>query len=131
MALYQKTATELLGLLNAGQVTSEELTRAYAERIAQVDKKVGAYLRVDVDGALEQARSIDARRKRGEPLGKLAGVPVAVKDLLCAQGELTTCASRMLETYRAPYDSTVVAKLRTADAVLLGRTNMDEFAMGG
>ena len=131
MALYQKTATELLGLLNAGQVTSEELTRAYAERIAQVDKKVGAYLRVDVDGALEQARSIDARRKRGEPLGKLAGVPVAVKDLLCAQGELTTCASRMLETYRAPYDATVVAKLRAADAVLLGRTNMDEFAMGG
>lgn len=131
MALYQKTATELLGLLNAGQVTSEELTRAYAERIAQVDQKVGAYLRVDVDGALEQARAIDARRKRGEPLGKLAGLPVAVKDLLCAQGELTTCASRMLENYRAPYDSTVVAKLRAADAVLLGRTNMDEFAMGG
>jgi aspartyl-tRNA(Asn)/glutamyl-tRNA(Gln) amidotransferase subunit A len=131
VALYQKTATELLGLLSSGQVTSEELTRAYAERIANVDKKVRAYLRVDVDGALEQARAIDARRKRGEKLGLLAGLPVAVKDLLTARGDLATCASRMLENYRATYDSTVVAKLRAADAVLLGRTNMDEFAMGG
>ena len=109
MALYQKTATELLGLLSSGQVTSEELTRAYAERIANIDKQVGAYLRVDVDGALEQARVIDARRKRGEKLGLLAGLPVAVKDLLTARGDLATCASRMLETYRATYDSTVVA----------------------
>jgi aspartyl-tRNA(Asn)/glutamyl-tRNA(Gln) amidotransferase subunit A len=131
VALYQKTATELLGLLNSGQVTSEDLTRAYAERIAQVDMQVGAYLRVDVDGALEQARAIDAKRKRGDKLGLLAGLPVAVKDLLTARGDLATCASRMLENYRATYDSTVVAKLRAADAVLLGRTNMDEFAMGG
>lgn len=131
MSLTQKTAVELLGLLNSGQVTSEELTRAYADRIAAVDPQVGAYLRVDVDAALAQAQAIDARRKRGDKLGKLAGLPVAVKDLLCQEGELTTCASRMLEHYRAPYDSTVVAKLKAADAVLLGRTNMDEFAMGG
>ncbi|MGC3972096.1 MAG: Asp-tRNA(Asn)/Glu-tRNA(Gln) amidotransferase subunit GatA [Pirellulales bacterium] len=131
MALYEKTATELLGLLSSGQISSEELTRSYAERITQVDKQVGAYLRVDVDGALEQACAIDAKRKRGEKLGLLAGLPVAVKDLLTARGELTTCASRMLENYRATYDSTVVAKLQAAGAVLLGRTNMDEFAMGG
>jgi len=129
--LTQKNAVELLGLLNSGDVTSEALTQAYADRIAAVDPQVGAYLRVNVDAALEQARAVDARRKRGEPLGKLAGLPVAVKDLLCHEGELTTCASRMLENYRAVYDSTVVAKLKAADAVLLGRTNMDEFAMGG
>jgi len=131
VALYEKTATELVGLLASGQVTSEEVTKAYAERIKAVDGRVGAFLRVDVDAALAQARGIDERRKRGDKLGKLAGLPVAVKDLLCSHGELTTCASKMLEAYRATYDSTVVAKLKAADAVLLGRTNMDEFAMGG
>jgi aspartyl-tRNA(Asn)/glutamyl-tRNA(Gln) amidotransferase subunit A len=129
--LTQKTATEILGLLNAGQVRSEDVVQAYIDRINAVDKQVGAFLRVDSEAALEQARAIDARRKRGERLGKLAGLPVAVKDLLCQQGELATCGSRMLENYRAPYDSTVVARLKGADAVLLGRTNMDEFAMGG
>jgi aspartyl-tRNA(Asn)/glutamyl-tRNA(Gln) amidotransferase subunit A len=129
--LTQRTATELLGLLNAGEVSSEELTQAYAARIAAVEPKVGAFLRVDVEAALAQARAVDAKRKKGEKLGKLAGLPVAVKDLLCANGDLATCGSRMLENYRAPYDSTVVAKLKAADAVLLGRTNMDEFAMGG
>ena len=130
-ALHQRTATELLGLLNAGELTSEELVKSYADRIAQVDSKVGAFLRVDVDTALAQARAVDAKRKRGDKLGKLAGLPVAVKDLLCSKGDLATCGSKILETYRAPYDSTIVAKLKAADAVLLGRTNMDEFAMGG
>jgi aspartyl-tRNA(Asn)/glutamyl-tRNA(Gln) amidotransferase subunit A len=131
VSLTHKTAAEQLALLNSGQITSEELTRAYADRIAAVDGRVGAFLRVDVDAALQQAKSVDHKRKRGEPLGLLAGLPVAVKDLLCQTGELTTCASKMLANYRAPYDSTVVAKLKAADAVLLGRTNMDEFAMGG
>lgn len=81
--------------------------------------------------ALRQAEQIDRRRKSGAKLGPLAGLPVAVKDVLCSAGELTTCASRMLENFRPPYDSTVVAKLKAADAVLIGRTNMDEFAMGG
>ena len=92
---------------------------------------VGAFLRVTADRALEQAASIDARRAKGETLGVLAGLPVAVKDVLCDKGELTTCASKILEEFRPPYDSTVVAKLKSADAVLIGRTNMDEFAMGG
>jgi len=88
-------------------------------------------LRVEPELALRQAEQIDQRRKSGAKLGSLAGLPVAVKDVLCSAGELTTCASRMLENFRPPYDSTVVAKLKAADAVLIGRTNMDEFAMGG
>ena len=88
-------------------------------------------MRVDPSAALAQAEEIDRRRKAGKPLGRLAGLPVAVKDVLCTQGEPTTCASRMLENFRPPYDATVVAKLKAADAVLIGRTNMDEFAMGG
>ena len=81
--------------------------------------------------ALEQAADIDARRAKRQPVGRLAGLPVAVKDILCERGQLTTCASRMLANFRPPYDATVIAKLRAADAVLIGRTNMDEFAMGG
>ena len=88
-------------------------------------------MRVEPELALRQAEQIDQRRKSGAKLGSLAGLPVAVKDVLCSAGELTTCASRMLENFRPPYDSTVVAKLKAADAVLIGRTNMDEFAMGG
>jgi aspartyl-tRNA(Asn)/glutamyl-tRNA(Gln) amidotransferase subunit A len=131
VTVIRRTATQQLQLLNSGQITSEELTQAYVDRIRAVDPQVRAYLRVNADAALTQARVVDARRKQGEKLGRLAGLPVAVKDLLCQEGEITSCASRMLENYRAPYDSTVVAKLKAADAVLLGRTNMDEFAMGG
>lgn len=131
MSLVDRTATELLELMHQGQATSVEITRAYLDQIEQHDATVGAFLRVDRDGALAQAEAIDARRKLKEPLGKLAGLPVAVKDVLCANGEITTCGSRMLEHFRPPYDATVVAKLRHADAVLIGRTNMDEFAMGG
>lgn len=130
-ALVQRSATELLGLLNAGEVSAEEVTRAYLARIQAVEPQVSAFLKVDGDGALEQARAVDAKRRRGEKLGKLAGLPVAVKDLLCSKGDRASCGSQMLESYIAPYDSTVVAKLKSADAVLLGRTNMDEFAMGG
>src|SRR5581483_7046151 len=81
--------------------------------------------------ALEQARRVDHRRRSGERLGRLAGLPVAVKDLLCSRDEKTTCTSRILENFVAPYDATVVAKLKAADAVLIGRTNLDDFAMGG
>ncbi|MDZ4820047.1 MAG: Asp-tRNA(Asn)/Glu-tRNA(Gln) amidotransferase subunit GatA [Planctomycetota bacterium] len=131
MSLLQKSATELLPLLKSGEVTAIELTQTYLKQIERHDSRVYAFLRVDGQQALAQAESIDRRRKAGQPVGKLAGLPVAVKDLLCAKGELATCASKMLENFRPPYDSTVVAKLRAADAVLLGRTNMDEFAMGG
>ncbi len=124
-------ATELVRQLTAGEVTSAALTKTFLDRIARYDGAVKAFLRVDADAALAQAEAIDYRRKAGKPLGPLAGLPVAVKDLLCTQGEPTTCASRMLENFRPPYDATVVARLKLADAVLIGRTNMDEFAMGG
>lgn len=127
----ETSASELVELLAAGETTSAELVRSYVDRIEALDVEIGAFLRVDADRALDQAASIDRRRKSGEKLGILAGLPVAVKDVLCDRDALATCGSRMLEAFRPPYDSTVVAKLKAADAVLLGRTNMDEFAMGG
>ncbi len=130
-ALVELSATALLAQLTDRQLTAVELTQAFIDQISRHDPQVQAFLRVDGPAALEQAAAIDARRKRGETIGRLGGLPVAVKDLLCAKGELATCGSRILENFRAPYDSTVVAKLRAADAVFLGRTNMDEFAMGG
>ena len=131
MELLRQSAVELVGLLSQRQLTSVELIEAYLAQIERRDGQVHAFLRVDRQRALNQAAVIDARRKRGEPLGPLAGLPVAVKDLLCDRDELCTCGSRMLETFRPPYDATVTARLKAADAVLIGRTNMDEFAMGG
>jgi aspartyl-tRNA(Asn)/glutamyl-tRNA(Gln) amidotransferase subunit A len=124
-------ATELVRQLAAGETTSAELTKSYLDRIERCDGRVKAFLRFDRAAALARAEEIDCRRKAGKPVGRLAGLPVAVKDVLCSQGELTTCASRMLEQFRPPYDATAVARLKAADAVLIGRTNMDEFAMGG
>ena len=129
--MTNQTATELVRQLAEGEITSVELTKSYLDRIERHDGRVKAFLRVDPAAALAQAEEIDRRRKAGKPLGPLAGLPVAVKDVLCTQGEPTTCASRMLEHFRPPYDATAVAKLKAADAVLIGRTNMDEFAMGG
>jgi aspartyl-tRNA(Asn)/glutamyl-tRNA(Gln) amidotransferase subunit A len=131
MSYTDQSAVELLGLLAKGDVSAVEVARAHLERIAERDRQIGAFLRVDADRALAKAEDVDRRRKQGRPLGKLAGIPVAVKDVLCDRDTLTTCASRMLANFRAPYDATVVAKLKLADAVLIGRTNMDEFAMGG
>jgi aspartyl-tRNA(Asn)/glutamyl-tRNA(Gln) amidotransferase subunit A len=131
MSLVASTTTDHLRSLESGSVNSVELTRACLDRIKQLDGRVGAFLRCDADRALEQAAEIDARRAQRQAVGKLAGLPVAVKDIFCERGEQTTCASRMLADFRAPYDATVISKLRAADAVLIGRTNMDEFAMGG
>ncbi|MEX2140788.1 MAG: Asp-tRNA(Asn)/Glu-tRNA(Gln) amidotransferase subunit GatA [Pirellulales bacterium] len=131
MALVDLSATELLRELNGGQATSVEVTQAFLDQIKARDDKVQAFLRYDEQAALAQAADVDRRRKADQAVGRLGGLPVAVKDLLCMQGELATCGSRILERFRPPYDSTVVARLRAADAVFLGRTNMDEFAMGG
>ncbi len=131
MSLVEHSACELLKLLAKGDATSVEITQAYLDRIEAHDKQIGVFLHVDADAALKQAAEVDRRRQVGESLGKLAGMPVAVKDLLCDRNTPTTCASQMLKSFRPPYDSAVVAKLKAADAVLIGRTNMDEFAMGG
>jgi aspartyl-tRNA(Asn)/glutamyl-tRNA(Gln) amidotransferase subunit A len=131
MSLIKKTAVELQGLLEQGEVTSAELVGGFLDRIEAVDSKVHAFLRVDRDAALEQAEAIDKKRKAGSPVGKLAGLPVAIKDLLATEGQVTSCASKMLENFAPPYDATVIRNLREADAVLIGKTNMDEFAMGG
>ncbi len=131
MSLFEQSATEHLRSLESGDVLSVELTQAYLDQIRSVDERVGAFLRIDSDGSLRQAAEIDARRIKRQTVGRLGGLPVAVKDILCERGKTTTCASRMLENFRPPYDATVMAKLRAADAVLIGRTNLDEFAMGG
>ncbi len=131
MSVIHATAQHLREQLQARQISALEVTQACLDQIAQHDARVNAFLRVNTQGALAQARQIDDRRARGEPLGLLAGLPVAIKDVLCTRGEATTCGSQMLANFRPPYDATVVAKLRAADAVLIGKTNLDEFAMGG
>jgi len=131
MPLIELTATQLLAQLGAGAITSVEITEAFLERIERCDGSIKAFLRVDRQAALGRAAAIDQKRKAGKPMGRLGGLPVAVKDLLATQGEPTTCASRILENFRPPYDATIVARLKAADAVLVGKTNMDEFAMGG
>ena len=128
--MTDRTAADLLAALRRGDVTSEALTGAFLRAIYEREPKVHAFLHVDEAGALEQARAVDRRRKNGESLGPLAGLPVAAKDVLCVKGQPTTCGSKMLRDFRPPYDATVIARLRLADAVLVGKTNMDEFAMG-
>jgi aspartyl-tRNA(Asn)/glutamyl-tRNA(Gln) amidotransferase subunit A len=124
------TACELLDRLRRGEVTAEALTRQCLDAIRARDGDFQAFLHVDEAGALLQARAIDAKRARGEALGALAGLPIALKDNLCVRGQPTTAGSKILASYRPPYDAHVVERLRGADAVLVGKTNLDEFAMG-
>ena len=126
----ETTAAVLAERLASGEVTSVEVTQLHLDRIAEVDDRVHAFLHVDPEGALRQAAESDARRSRGEARGPLDGVPIAVKDVLATRGLPTTCGSKMLEGWIPPYDATVVERLRVAGLPILGKTNMDEFAMG-
>jgi aspartyl-tRNA(Asn)/glutamyl-tRNA(Gln) amidotransferase subunit A len=130
MELTRMTAAGLSAALAAREVSATEVTRAHLDRIAAVDDRVHAFLHVAAEGALAAAADVDARRASGEPLGPLAGVPVAVKDLFTTVGMPTTCGSRILEGWHPPYESTITRRLRQAGAVIVGKTNMDEFAMG-
>ena len=131
MTMTTTSATELASALQKGEITSVECTTAFLDRIGSTNPTINAFLSVDRDGALAKAEAVDTARAQGKPLGPLAGLPVAVKDVLCTTDQKTTCASRMLKTYEPPYDADVVRRLREADAIILGKTNMDEFAMGG
>jgi aspartyl-tRNA(Asn)/glutamyl-tRNA(Gln) amidotransferase subunit A len=128
--MINRSATEMAAALSSGEFSSVELTQAHLNHIAKVDGEVHAFLHVDTEGALSQARAVDEKRKSGEKLSPLAGVPLALKDVLTQKGIPTTCGSKMLEGWRPPYDSTVVARLKENGIVILGKTNMDEFAMG-
>ncbi len=128
--MIEQNASELLAALSSGAVSAESLTGQFLQSIRQRDPQVRAFLHVDEADALSQAQAVDAKRRHGEPLGLLGGLPVAIKDVLCIKGRPTTCGSKILQNYRPPYDAHVIERLRAADAVLIGKTNLDEFAMG-
>ena len=128
--MEELTAKELRDQIAAGQVSSVEATNAVFERIREFEPVIGAYISTFQDMALEKAANVDSRIAAGEPVGQLAGVPIAIKDVLCTNFGATTCASKILENFHAPYNAAVVEKLLAADAVIVGKTNMDEFAMG-
>ena len=129
MSLENSTLRELSDALAAGQLSSVELTQRFLDRIAAANPGLNAFVTVDPERSLAQARAADARRARGEA-APLTGIPVAHKDIWCAQGWRTTCGSRMLANFTSPYDAHVIARFNDAGAVLLGKCNMDEFAMG-
>ncbi|MFF4339659.1 Asp-tRNA(Asn)/Glu-tRNA(Gln) amidotransferase subunit GatA [Kitasatospora sp. NPDC001540] len=128
--LIKYTAAETATAIAAGEVTAVEVAQAHLDRIDAVDKKVNAFLHVDHEGALAAARAVDAKRASGAELGPLAGVPLALKDVFTTRGMPTTCGSKILEGWVPPYDATLTKRLKDADVVILGKTNMDEFAMG-
>ncbi|MGD2031216.1 MAG: Asp-tRNA(Asn)/Glu-tRNA(Gln) amidotransferase subunit GatA [Gammaproteobacteria bacterium] len=127
--MHTRTLAELAELLRNGDASSEELTRHFLERIESLDSRLNAFVTVTAEQALESARAADRARAAGEA-GPLTGVPIAHKDIFCTEGVRTSCGSRMLDNFVSPYDATVVEKLRAAGTVMLGKTNMDEFAMG-
>ena len=132
--LIKLSAAELAAKLRAGETTSVEAVQAHLDRIAEVDGTLNAFLHVNAEEALAVAAEVDAIRAAGgadaEALHPLAGVPIAIKDLIVTKGHPTTAASKMLEGWMSPYDATVIEKIRAAKLPMLGKTNLDEFAMG-
>ena len=128
--LTTRTAAELAALIATGEASATEVAQAHLDRVAGTDGRVHAFLHVDAEGALAAAAAVDRARAAGATLGPLAGVPVAVKDVYVTRDVPTTAGSRILEGWRPPYDGTVVSRLRAGGLVMLGKTNLDEFAMG-
>src|SRR4051812_34914371 len=128
--LTRMTAAELAALVAGGEVAAVEVAQAHLDRITEVDPDINAFLHVDTSGALEAAKAVDAARANGTVLGPLAGVPLAMKDVVVTKDLPTTAGSRILEGWRPPYDATITERIKSAGIVMLGKTNMDEFAMG-
>lgn len=128
--MHRKSAKELHRLFSEGEVSALEITENALSKIAKYNGELNAFLRVFKEKALQKAKDLDEKKKAGKPLGKLAGVPIALKDNIIVYGEIASCGSKFLENYRAPYQSTVARLLEEEDAILIGNTNMDEFAMG-
>lgn len=128
--MYKQSAIETRDQFLRGERTAVSIARYYLDRIAKYENQIGAFLKVYEDKVLYQAEQVDKKRAAKQPLGKLAGIPIAIKDNILVKGELATCASKFLTNFRAPFQSTVIDLLLAEDAVLIGKTNMDEFAMG-
>ena len=128
--MHTETAIELKDSFLRGDRTAESIVRYFLDRIEALDGRIGAFLAVFPERALEQARSLDQRKAAGEKLGKLAGIPIAIKDNIHIEGELTTCASKFLTNFRAPFSATVTRLIEEEDGIIIGKTNLDEFAMG-
>ncbi len=131
MRLYEKTAHELHEMLTAKKISALELTKDLFERIEEKDSEIGAYLEITKSQAEQTAKIVDEKISRGEKISALEGIPCAIKDNICTKGIKTTCASKILENFVPPYDATVMKKLNSQNAVVLGKVNLDEFAMGG
>lgn len=128
--IYKLSASEIKNKFLAGEISAVEIVNSFFERIEKVEDKVKSFVSLKKEKALEEAKNLDEKKKNGEKLGSLAGVPIAIKDNMLMDGEKTTACSKILENYIGIYDSTVVKKLKEADAIIIGSTNMDEFAMG-
>jgi len=121
---------EMVRKIKSKEMSSEELVGSYIKEILKREPEVNAFLTLMCDEAIEKAKKIDEKVKNGESLGRLAGIPIAIKDNICTEGVSTTCASKMLEDFIPPYDATVIKKLLAENAIIIGKANMDEFAMG-
>lgn len=128
--MYRKTAMELKESFIKGELTASQIAAYFLQRIQLLDQDTNAFLNVLADQVMEKAEQLDIKRAEGKPLGKLAGIPIAIKDNINIKGEITTCASRFLSNYRAPFDASVIRKIEREDGLILGKTNLDEFAMG-
>lgn len=130
MELHKLKAHEIKELINNKEVKVEEVTKDFLNRVENTDEKLGAFLYVAKEEAISKAKELDEKLNNGEELGALGGIPIAIKDNISVKGMQNTCASRILEGYKAPYDAHVVENLKRQDAIVFGKLNMDEFAMG-